>query len=367
MTESDEHVTVLTQPPARTRGLPSAEPARASASGVSPYRALLLGSGFDGDRLATALAQGLAERTGHGIDVEALPVQPLADAALLPGRDLTRQDAVVVVLEPRRGEAAARVRDALRAMLADLASRLTVGASVSLVVPAPRSSALSVRELDALSLMAREAVDALTPVVRLGDAPGSTEDERIAGWAEQIADAAAAGLIDPMVDFVSDDHYDEDLRLDAVDRLPPRDGLWVAQFQRIVDEARTAYGTTSAALTIIDADFTRYGVTTGFENSKVLRRGQSICNRVLRTYGGLIVGDAQLDLRFQRNPEVRAGDVRFYAGYRVESADGAPLGSLCVFDPAPRGEVSQQDLVTLRDLAITAQRRIWELQRTITA
>ena len=208
-------------------------------------------------------------------------------------------------------------------------------------------------------------MDALTPVVRLVDAPPDRpRRQRIAGWAEQIADAAASGLIDPMVDFVPDDHFDEDQRLDAVDRLPPRDGLWVAQFQQIVDEARSAYGTSCAALTIIDADFTRYGVTTGLENTKVLRRGQSICNRVLRTYGGLIVGDAQNDPRFQRNPEVRAGDVRFYAGYRVESQDGAPLGSLCVFDPTPRDEVAEQDLVRLRDLAITAQRRIWALERS---
>jgi GAF domain-containing protein len=340
--------------------------AKAFASGAVPYRALLLGSGPDGDRLATALAEGLATRTGHGVDVEAVPDEPLADAAahrLLAERDLSRLDAVVVILEPRRGESVAEVRDAVVALLADLTSRLTVGAALSVVVPAPRSSALSARELAALAAVTREAADALTPVIRLEDVPGSTEDERVTAWADTIADATAAALIDPMVGFLPDDHYDEDLRLDAVDRLPPRDGLWVAQFQRIVDEARAAYGTSCAALTIIDADHTRYGVTRGLGNDKVLRRGQSICNRVLRTYGGLIVPDAQLDHRFERNPEVRAGDVRFYAGYRIESEDGAPLGSLCVFDPTPRHEVSEQDLVALRDLAIEAQRRIWALQR----
>jgi hypothetical protein len=57
--------------------------------------------------------------------------------------------------------------------------------------------------------------------------------------------------------------------------------------------------------------------------------------------------------------------VRFYAGYRIESADGAPLGSLCVFDPTPRGDVGEQDLVALRDLAIAAQRRLWDFQRAV--
>jgi hypothetical protein len=359
-------VTVLTH----TAALTGTRPTKAFASGAVPYRTLLIGTGSDVGLLATALAAGLAERTGHGVDVEAQAAPSLIDTGvqeLLPGRDLTRMDAVVVLLEPRRGASAAALRDAVRSLLTDLRSRLTVGAALTLVVPAPRSSALSVRELDALADVARDATDALTPVVRLDDVPGSAEDDRIAAWTDAIADATAAGLIDPMVEFLPDDHFDEDLRIDAVDRLPPRDGLWVAQFQRIVDEARAAYGTTSAALTIIDADFTRYNVTAGFENSKVLRRGQSICNRVLRTYGGLLVSDAQLDSRFQRNPEVRDGDVRFYAGYRVESEDGAPLGSLCVFDPAPRDGVAPQDLTALRDLAIEAQRRIWDLQRAAAA
>jgi hypothetical protein len=352
------------QPHARPRLLRSAEPTKAFASGIAPYRVLLLGAGAEGGALATGLAQGLADRTGHGVDVEAQPSAPvLARGSVLPGRDLSRLDAVVVVLDPRRDDSPTTVRDAVRALLDDLAQRLTIGSAVSVVVPAPRASALTSRELDAVTAAAREAADALTPVTRLEDLPGSTEEERVGDWAHRIADATAAGMIDPMVGFLPDDHYDEDLRLDAVDLLPPRDGLWVAQFQRIVDEARSAYGTSSAALTIIDADFTRYGVTAGFENSKVLRRGQSICNRVLRTYGGLIVGDAQLDPRFQRNPEVRAGDVRFYAGYRIESSDGAPLGSLCVFDPTPRDEVGEQDLVALRDLAIETQRRIWALER----
>lgn len=361
-------MTVLTKP-ASTRDLHDAEPAKAFASGAAPYRALLLGSGPDGGTLAEELAQRLAARTGHGIDVEALPARPLADVAaqtLLSGRDLSRLDTVIVFLDPEQGASVSKVRDAFTALLAELGSRLTIGAALSVVVPAPRASALGARELDAVALVARETVDSLTPVVHLEDVQGATEEERIAHWADQIAEATAAALIDPLVGVVPDDHYDEDLRLDAVDRLPPRDGLWVAQFQRIVDDAREAYGTEAAAMSIIDADFARYGVSVGFENKSV-RRGQTICNRVIRTYGGLIVGDARLDLRFQRNPDVRSGEVRFYAGYRIESEDGAPLGSLCVFDPNPRDEVAEQDLVRLRDLAIEAQRRIWAFQRAAAA
>ena len=268
---------------------------------------------------------------------------------------------MILVLDPDRSRRS--TSDSLRDLLADLAPRLAAGSPLVIVVPPPFALGETPRQIDELVASVRAEADALTPVVRLeDDAPGDDADRRPTRWGEAIAEAASSGLIDPMVRFLPDDHYDEDLRLDAVDSLPPRDGLWVAQFQQIVDDARAAYGTASAALSIVDADSARYGVTAGFEN-KVVRRGQTICNRVLRTYGGLIVGDAQADLRFQRNPDVRSGDVRFYAGHRIESADGAPLGSLCVFDPTPRDEVAEQDLVVLRDLAVVVQRRLWTFQQ----
>jgi hypothetical protein len=47
--------------------------------------------------------------------------------------------------------------------------------------------------------------------------------------------------------------------------------------------------------------------------------------------------------------------VTFYAGYRIEGPGGAPLGALCVFDPAPR-TVEERDLAPLRDLVIRTQR-----------
>lgn len=356
-------VTALPTSPSKLRDL---QPRKAFASGPAPYRALLVGGGpvVDDDALVEALAQGLAQRTGHGVDVETVPSRPIAEAAagtLLAERDLSRVDAVVVVLDPDRR--AGRVTAAVGDLVDGLAERMTVGSPLVVVVPPPFALGLTPRQIDDLVAQVREHTDALTPIVRLDDeGPLGSRDDRSARWADAIAEATGAGLIEPMVRFLPDDHHDEDLRLSAVDRLPPRDGLWVAQFQRFVDEAQAAYGTKSAALSIIDADHARYGVTVGFDNA-VIRRGQTICNRVLRTYGGLIVGDAAEDLRFQRNPDVKSGDVRFYAGHRIESEDGAPLGSLCVFDPAPRDEVDEADLVALRDLAIELQRRIWTFQR----
>lgn len=337
-------------------------PTRASASGPVPYRTLLLGGAEPAERaaLADAFASELAARTGHGVDVEVVVTDALAHAATggLPlDRDVSRIDAVVVVLEP--APAAAEGSAGVAPMLQGLLGRLTVGAAVVLVVPAGSSTAL-----DRLAHEAGTAADALTPVVRLEPLEDRSEAERIRAWATALGGATATCLIDPLVRFLADDHYDEELRLDAVDRLPPRDDVWVARFERIVAEARAAYGTASAGLSIVDADHARYRVQVGIDNP-VIRRSQTLCNRALRTYGGLIVGDAQQDPRFQGFQEVRRGDLRFWAGQRIESEDGAPLGTLCVFDSAPR-EVVDGDLVALRDLAVRVQHSLWDLQRVST-
>jgi hypothetical protein len=337
-------------------------PTRASASGPAPYRVLLVGATGLPDRgaLADAVAHGLADRTGHGVDVEVVATDVLASPAeaLPPARDLSRIDAVIAVLvpPPDRGDRPAGVGP----LIDGLARRLTVGAVTSVVVLPGPDAAL----LDRLATEARGAADALTPVVRLDDLPDGTGTDRVGTWAAGIAEATAAALIDPMVRVLPDDHYDEDLRLDAVERLPARDDRWVARFEGIVAEARAAYGTTSAALSIVDADHAHYSVRIALD-TPVVRRGHTLCNRAMRTYGGLIVGDAQDDVRFQGFPDVRRGDLRFWAGHRIESEDGAPLGTLCVFDAQPR-EVDEQDLVALRDLAVALQRSLWDLQRTPT-
>ncbi|RIX30521.1 GAF domain-containing protein [Amnibacterium setariae] len=339
---------------------------KSSASGPRPYRVVLVGDGSVlNEALSTEVARSLAERTGHGVDVEVLPAAPLADAAagaLLPGRDLERIDAVAVLIDPDRWRrSVAATAEGVGLLLEQLRGRLVAGSSVVVVVPPAMAAGLDPRRVDEIAEALETAVDSLTPVVRLEDAP----EDAASAWGAAVAAATASGLIDPMVGFLPDDHYDEDLRLDAVDLLPPRDGLWVARFQQFVDEARERYGTSSAALSIIDADHARYGVTAGFPN-KVIKRGQTLCNRTIRTYGGVIVGDASQDLRFEGYPDVRSGDIRFWAGYRIESEDGAPLGSLCVFDAEPR-DVDDADLVVLRDLAIALQRSLWELQRASAA
>jgi hypothetical protein len=348
--------------PLEYRALEPLHPVTAHASGPVPYRTLVIGgraiSDADDRGLVEAFAARFAELTGHGVDVELIAGEPLEDAAsrdLVAGRDLSRIDALVVVLDPEH--AAVGEREAVRGLLDGLALRLTPGSAIVAVVPSARTAELSVRELDRFTATVRDVAEALTPVVRLEELHGSPAEARVARWAASIAEVAARTVIDPMVRFLPDDPYDEYRRVDAVGAARKRSAAWADRFQDLVETARSTYGTRSAAISVIDDDTTRYVARSG--NVAVARpRGKTVCNRVMRIFGGLILGDAQLDPRFSGLPEVRAGSVRFYAGYRITGPDGAPFGALCVFDSEPR-VVQDEDLAALRDLAMDAQHRLW--------
>lgn len=361
--ESEAHV-ITHSSPTDPRTAP---PAKAFASGPVPYRVLVLGAesiaGTDRTAAAQALAEGLAIRTGHGVDVEALQSVPLDDSEpgdLLTDHDLSHLDAVVLLLD-----AAGAPAESLGRLTGGLAERLPVGAAVVVVIPPAGAGDRTAREQDLLAVAAREVVGALVPVVPLPEAEGSTADERLALRVAAIVDATAAALIDPMVRFLPNDPFDEFSRVDAVGRIGRRYADWADTFQDVVDTARSAYGTPAAAMSIIDDETTRYFTRSG-NVAVALPRGKTVCNRVMRIYGGLILGDARLDHRFSGLPEVKTGDVRFYAGYRITDPAGAPFGALCVFDSEPR-EVAEDDLAKLRDLALDAQRRLWSLLGTPSA
>ncbi|UFN50330.1 PAS domain-containing protein [Roseomonas sp. OT10] len=66
-------------------------------------------------------------------------------------------------------------------------------------------------------------------------------------------------------------------------------------------------------------------------------RGVSICAHAMLQRELFVVPDTTRDPRFAGNPLVTdAPHLRFYAGAPLHSADGLPLGSLCVLDYVPR-------------------------------
>ena len=88
----------------------------------------------------------------------------------------------------------------------------------------------------------------------------------------------------------------------------------------------------------------------------------SICAHAILQPGLFVVPDTLDDLRFSDNPLV-TGDphLRFYAGALLETAEGLPLGTICVLDYKPRQlNDNQKDLLRLMASQIM---KLFELRR----
>ena len=83
----------------------------------------------------------------------------------------------------------------------------------------------------------------------------------------------------------------------------------------------------------------------------------SICKFALLETDRLVVPDTREDPRFACNPLVTgAPGLRFYAGEVLKTADGLPLGTLCILDTRPRPEgLTDLQAFTLQTLA----RQVW--------
>lgn len=356
--------------PAQSGVLP-VDPPRAHASGPAPYRILAVGGGpLAGYGVVThdlalpgTLARGVARFTEHGVDVESVVTERASAQAVtraLKGRDLSRFDAVVAFLahsdDPAPGSDSSKRTDAL---VSDLWRRLRPGAAIALVMAPASDSRRTAEELASFVASVEYGSGATALLVRLPELSQiESASQRYGVWGQLIAERLAKHLHDPLVWEEPLEVLDERKRVTAVRRLGPLDAHLESLLERFVSYAGRAYGARCAAVTVIDGSEAHFLAHRG-SDTRVRPREQTFCDVALRTYGGLIVGDALEDERFRDLEAVRDGSVRFYAGYRVESPDGQPVAALCVYDSEPR-PVMAQDLDLLRDLALGVERRIWE-------
>lgn len=112
-----------------------------------------------------------------------------------------------------------------------------------------------------------------------------------------------------------------------------------------------------ALLTLVDADRQWFKSHTGLEIRQTPRE-LAFCAHAIHGTGPFVVPDARLDERFADNPLV-AGEprMRAYAGIPLTSAEGLPLGTLCVIDHLPR-DFTEAELGILKDLADLARKEI---------
>lgn len=175
-------------------------------------------------------------------------------------------------------------------------------------------------------------------------------------WAAIIAplmavelDAATIGV--RQVELSNEPERQRSLEDLAIQELPdPR-------IDAIVTAARNIFDTEGAAVTFIDGDRQWVKSTAGGWVIELLRI-DAFCDTTITTSELLVVEDARLDARFNTQPSVLSGGVRFYAGYPIEAPNGRRVGALCIVDVAPR-KLSRQEGALLRDLAIQVQGELW--------
>ena len=94
----------------------------------------------------------------------------------------------------------------------------------------------------------------------------------------------------------------------------------------------------------------------------------SLCARAILEPDILVVPDLAEDSRFDCNPLVSGSPhLRFYAGARIDTPEGLPLGTVCVLDYHPRPEgLTAEQIEVLRALARQTMAYL-ELKRTVAA
>ncbi len=164
-----------------------------------------------------------------------------------------------------------------------------------------------------------------------------------------------ASMPRPSPDFLSDEagrlRVIEDYDPDALEDDP--------ELNAIVKFAARLCNVPVAQVTLVEEERQRFLAREGIEERET-PRSVSFCAHTMLQPDMLEVVDATQDPRFADNPLVQ-GDpfVRYYAGQPLVSVEGAPLGSICVVDLAPRENgLSEMQREGLQVLAQAVMRRL---------
>jgi hypothetical protein len=365
------------------------DPPVVHGSGPDPDRVLLIGGALvRGIGIASYelgipgnLARKLAARTGHGADVEvhAIPMLTAARAAEeLRAQSLQRFDAVVMLLGS--GEALTMRpmrlwREDIRKVLATVKEVAPWGPPVVIAAVPPFAAAFNVAErtrrriaraITRLNAETRRAcletgIADFVDFVDAGPAP------KVGSRASDAYELWASVMVPPVVNAIAraaPELHLHDVPIDEGERQRALDELGVvgsdpdAIVDRIVEMARDMLGVPAASLTIIDHDRQWMMSASGIP-AEDIPRTEAFCNTTIQTPGVFIVEDADDNPLFADASWVAGAEhIRSYAGYPVEAPGGQRVGALCVMDRSPR-HFTPDDVATLRDLALRAQRELW--------
>lgn len=132
-------------------------------------------------------------------------------------------------------------------------------------------------------------------------------------------------------------------RLSALHRYDILDTLPENEFDDFTRLAAYICKAPIALISLVDENRQWFKSKVGLAVSETPLEG-SICRHALLQRGLFIVPDTSQDPRFKTSPLVTgAPHVRFYAGALLESSEGLPLGTLCVWDSKPRHLTGEQE------------------------
>ncbi len=145
-------------------------------------------------------------------------------------------------------------------------------------------------------------------------------------------------------------HPEEAARQAALDALGLLDKPGERRFDAITEAAREAFGVEIALVTLVDRDRQWFKSAQGLALTET-GRDISFCGHAILAREIFQVENACQDERFSDNPLVTGPPyVRFYAGIPVHTAEGLPLGTLCLIDSKPR-RLNSVERMRLRSLA----------------
>lgn len=109
-------------------------------------------------------------------------------------------------------------------------------------------------------------------------------------------------------------------------------------FDETVKLARSLFGVSTSVVSLIDDDRQWFKARAGIDACGT-GRSEAFCTYAILSDDVMVVPDARADPRFAANPLVTGAPfIRFYAGAPLTTPAGYNIGTLCIFDPAPRPE-----------------------------
>lgn len=355
-----------------------------------PDRVLLIGNGPTHGwgtvthelALTGQLARALTRRTTRPVDIRYIgdEMMPLAAVdAWIGDTALAPYDLVLVVLSMNDAVRLTRADD-YRADMARLLDRLSTESkpSARIVVagiqdvdslPEYRGMAARIgqRRADVLNAITRELVGRYDGFEYLAHRAPQPEPGRPYGspalyaeWSEVFADVCAPALeearaLDPY--RFAHEISEHDWQWQPGQQIMAKAG-GDETLDRLVQEAKSHFGADAAWVSLVDGD-RQFFVANTAPQGRGAPAELTACQYTVEGDEPLIIENTLRDERTKDSPMMDLGQLRFYAGAPIRSADGEKIGTLCVLNVLPRSK----DSIDQDDLKEWASRAQGEVQR----